>query len=1252
MTTYTVSAGQTKSGVTLNNKDTENVYGIALATTVISGGIESIYSGGVASGVTLNSGGEIVLFSGGSASNLTVSPSGIIDLYGISANAATINSSNQLLVFNNGTLVDTIGLTGNTSNLAFVTAPDGSGGTKVIAESAGLNLTFKGFNYTGDVNGTYETYNSLPTLVSTGANAAALVLDYGINVNTSTVYVDGNYTDSLTALGNTISAAVKNGLSVMVRPLIDFLNPAVIGTYSTAEWRTYYNPKNVAAFFASYQTMIVNEAKVAQANGATMLSIGAEIDQLTGPAYLNYWTTIIKAVRAVFSGQLTYSADWDSAISPWKWGGTGLPVGTGNLATQVSFWSQLDYVGVDVYAPLSDVANPTLAQLIAGWTQKPTDATTLAVTGGASLISYYENLATVTGKPLLFTELGYPNDTGAAKEPAYATKGVAAPALQALAYQAFFDAWSQAGHGALKGAYLWNWEPGGAGISTFSPQGLSAQKTLTSAFQAPNVISAGTSVIGMIEGYGDSIIISGTATNTTVNNKGGAYVFSGGVATGSVINSGGNQYIYGNGVGNNSKVNNGGVEYVYNGGVENAITVMNGGDVVIAPGGLINKVSLSVGAILDFSGVTANAASINSLNQLQVSNAAGTVVETISLAGNNSSLSFTVKADGTGGTDVIVNTQPAPVVSSVSYNAGTGQLSLTGTNFTTTTGSYVVNNFTLKGDAGVSYTLSNGSNIVATPTNSAVTIQLSSTDQLAVNGLLNKAGNQANDGSTYYLSANSGWDLNGNAISNLSMTVNNVTAPTLSAVTYDATKSLFTFSGAHLDNAGSKNGIALGNFTLTSGGNSYNFSLSNDTVSNLTANGFNVSLSTNDAIAVNNIINDNGNFNRNGLAYNLTVSNNWDSDSGASISKLGVTAGGVGVATLLAQGISGPGGVTVDSLGNVYVANTGGNSIMEIAAQTSAVTTLLSKGLNYPFDVAIDNHGNIFIAGGWGNNVQEIAASSHAVTTLVSGLNDVTGVAVDSSGNVYLADWGNNAIKEIAAATGAVTTLLNTPLKNSANIGSGIAVDSAGNVYVTATANNAIEKIAAGSHTMTVLLNTGLKNPSGIAVDSAGNLYIADNGNNAIKEIAASTHTVSTLLSTGLKAPNGVAVDSLGNLYIADSGNSSIKELAHSEYLFNTDPAASTPVMINNLWENTQQIELSQSVYKAFSAGSNISTANFSNAVAATSPTDYLYYNAATGGLYYDANGSSTPNAAVEIAIIGTSSHPAALSIGDFQLVA
>src|SRR5262249_927011 len=158
-------------------------------------------------------------------------------------------------------------------------------------------------------------------------------------------------------LGNTITEAVNLGLSVMVKPLIDFLDPAKIGSNNVGDWRAYFNPANPSAFFASYKSMIVAQAQVAQAHGAALLSIRTELDQLAGSAYLAYWTDIISSVRAVFSGQLTYSAIWDDAISPWQ-GHNGLAAGTGNLATQVSFWSQLDYVGLDAYPAISEAAQP------------------------------------------------------------------------------------------------------------------------------------------------------------------------------------------------------------------------------------------------------------------------------------------------------------------------------------------------------------------------------------------------------------------------------------------------------------------------------------------------------------------------------------------------------------------------------------------------------------------------------------------------------------------------------------------------------------------------------------------------------------------------------------------------------------------------------------------------------------------------------------------------------------------------------
>ena len=98
-----------------------------------------------------------------------------------------------------------------------------------------FSLKLKGFNYVSYYNGAYKNADSLPALVATNANAAALDLDYGIDVSNSTVYADANYTDSLTALGNTIKEAVGDGLSVMARPLIDFLKPALIGSYSVGD---------------------------------------------------------------------------------------------------------------------------------------------------------------------------------------------------------------------------------------------------------------------------------------------------------------------------------------------------------------------------------------------------------------------------------------------------------------------------------------------------------------------------------------------------------------------------------------------------------------------------------------------------------------------------------------------------------------------------------------------------------------------------------------------------------------------------------------------------------------------------------------------------------------------------------------------------------------------------------------------------------------------------------------------------------
>ena len=378
-----------------------------------------------------------------------------------------------------------------------------------VTLSTTQTLTFKGFNYVADLYGSFAQANSLAGVVATGANSVALTADFGIDAVTSTVYADrvaGGYTESTANVEATIGDALGLGLSVMYRPLIDFLpsnydtdpggTNAKNGAYYADQWRSYYNPTDVASFFASYKTMILAQAAAAETAGATMFCVGTELDQLTGPAFKSYWTNaggtgIIDAIRAADPDlKLTYAANWDDNLSPWQWGGTGLSAGTGDITTQISFWNQLDYVGIDEYAPISDKADPTVAELVAGWTQAPSDTLTSAVTGGESLISYYEGIAATLGKPLIFTEIGYANSSDAASSPAtpgYDENGnpdgaTADPTLQANLYQAFFQAWQQYGNGSLAGAYLWNWEPGGAGVSDFSVQGLSAQTAVTTGF--------------------------------------------------------------------------------------------------------------------------------------------------------------------------------------------------------------------------------------------------------------------------------------------------------------------------------------------------------------------------------------------------------------------------------------------------------------------------------------------------------------------------------------------------------------------------------------------------------------------------------------------------------------------------------------------------------------------------------------------------------------------------------------------------
>jgi sugar lactone lactonase YvrE len=282
-----------------------------------------------------------------------------------------------------------------------------------------------------------------------------------------------------------------------------------------------------------------------------------------------------------------------------------------------------------------------------------------------------------------------------------------------------------------------------------------------------------------------------------------------------------------------------------------------------------------------------------------------------------------------------------------------------------------------------------------------------------------------------------------------------------------------------------------------------------------------------------------------------------------------------------------PQGVAVDGSENVYVGDSGNNTI-RIVTPTGVASTLVG-GLSNPIGVAVDGSGNVYEADYMSCTIRMITpvgvVSILAGTAGKCGSDNTgllwmpTGVAVDGAGNVYVADSHNNTIDKITPAfgTGISSILAGTPGQNGNADGTGaaarfnepqgVAVDTSGNVYVADCNNNSIRVITPEGVVSTLAgwargsadgdgKFASFNTPLGVAVDGSGNVYVADTGNSTIRMITP-TGVVSTLAGvagiigssdgTGAAArfngPQGVAVDRSGNVYVADTGNDTIRKI-------------------------------------------------------------------------------------------------------------
>jgi len=347
---------------------------------------------------------------------------------------------------------------GTVSSAGLFTAPNSAGQVSVTATSAAdstksgsapvtvtapqkSGFTFKGITLvswsTGEFSGgTAKT--SEDALASTGATWAGVLVTQYMPTKTSTAIAPvSGQTPSDTDVIAAITELHAQGVKVMLKPHVDV---------SDGTWRGQIVPTDTNAWFASFTTFITHYAQLAQSHGVEMLCFGTEYATMSGSGNLAAWNNVIAAIRSAASGGGGY---------------TGLLAYAANATystdefSSVSFWgnSSLDVIGLDAYFPLTNHADPTLAQLVAAWSSNA---------GGENVVQDVLNFAAAhSPKPVIFTEIGYRSVAGTNTAPYQFTTGGGVTNTddeteQQNCYEAMYQVWSQ--HTAqMKGNFWWSW---------------------------------------------------------------------------------------------------------------------------------------------------------------------------------------------------------------------------------------------------------------------------------------------------------------------------------------------------------------------------------------------------------------------------------------------------------------------------------------------------------------------------------------------------------------------------------------------------------------------------------------------------------------------------------------------------------------------------------------------------------------------------------------------------------------------------
>lgn len=552
------------------------------------------------------------------------------------------------------------------------------------------------------------------------------------------------------------------------------------------------------------------------------------------------------------------------------------------------------------------------------------------------------------------------------------------------------------------------------------------------------------------------------------------------------------------------------------------------------------------------------------INKTGTSSTGATTYNLAGAAGFIAASGATADLTGNG----ITATVAAPTVTSATYDASTGALVVTGTNFKKLSGAtndIIANKFTLRGEGGSTYTLTDTANVEVS-SGTSFTLSLSATDRAGANLILNKNGTLSTDISTYNLAAAEDWNAGADAAVTIAdttgnnVTVSNVAVPTITSATYNVSTGALVVTGTGLLKAsGATNDISADKFTLTGQG-AATYALTDIANVEITSGtSFTLTLSATDQNAIGLLLNKNGTSSTDSTTYNLAAAEDWAAGADAAVVIADLTGNGITTSNALTVPNAPTIGTATAGDGQVNVnftapGSNGGSAITSYTATASpggatgscagpAACTItvgsLTNGTAYIFTVTATNAIGTSAASGPSNSATPKAdqiitfaqpgnynfgATPNLSATSNSGLtvsfsSSTTGVCtITSGGALTFATAGSCTIDADQAGNGATnaaptvsrTFTVNAIVPGAPTIGTATAGDTQASVTFTAPAS-------AGGATITGYTVTS--NPGGFTGTGAGSPITVTGLTNGVSY----TFTVTATNSAGTGGASGAS---------------------------------------------------------------------------------------------------------------------------------